>query len=65
MFRNAGFVISTVLLRVSLSTPKPYDLLLSLTAMLYGLAVLGVFVCFSAIERKRTAQKALTPVSEE
>jgi len=51
VFRNAGFVISTVLLRVSLSTPKPYDLLLALTAMLYGLAVLGVFACFSAIER--------------
>ena len=51
VFRNAGFVISTVLLRVSLSTPKPYDLLLALTAMLYGVAVLGVFACFSAIER--------------
>jgi hypothetical protein len=51
VFRNAGFVISTVLLRVSLSTPKPYDLLLALTAMLYGLAVLGVFACFASIER--------------
>jgi len=47
VFRNAGFVISTVLLRVSLSTPKPYDLLLALTAMLYGAAVLGVFACYS------------------
>jgi hypothetical protein len=52
VFRNAGFVISTVLLRVSLSTPKPYDLLLALTAMLYGLAVLGVFACYKAIERR-------------
>ena len=52
LFRNAGFVISTVLLRVSLSTPKPYDLLLALTAMLYGLAVLGVFAWFSAIEQR-------------
>jgi hypothetical protein len=51
VFRNAGFVISTVLLRVSLSTPKPYDLLLALTAMVYGLVVLGVFACFSAIGR--------------
>jgi hypothetical protein len=40
-----------VLVRVSLSTPKPYDLLLALTAMLYGLAVLGVFACFLAIDR--------------
>ncbi|MFM7137375.1 MAG: hypothetical protein ACKO1M_09965 [Planctomycetota bacterium] len=53
VFRNAGFVISTVLLRVSLSTPKPYDVGLALIAMLYGLAVLGVFACFATIERKR------------
>jgi hypothetical protein len=46
-------VISTVLLRVSLSTPKPYDVVLALIAMLYGLAVLGVFACFAAIERRR------------
>jgi hypothetical protein len=39
VFRNAGFVISTVLLRVSLSTPKPYDVALALIAMLYGLAL--------------------------
>jgi hypothetical protein len=53
VFRNAGFVISTILLRVSLSTPKPYDVVLALIAMLYGLIVLGVFACFAAIERKR------------
>ncbi|MGI9176267.1 MAG: hypothetical protein ACR2IT_00230 [Pirellulales bacterium] len=52
---SAGFVISTVLLRVSLSTPKPYDVVLALIAMLYGLAVLAVFACFTAIERKREA----------
>lgn len=53
VFRNAGFVISTVLLRISLSTPKPYDVVLALIAMVYGLAVLGVFACFAAIEQKR------------
>jgi hypothetical protein len=57
VFRNAGFVISTVLLRVSLETPKPYDLLLALTAMLYGLAVLGVFACLSTIERGAVARQ--------
>ncbi len=58
VFRNAGFVISTVLLRVSLSTPKPYDLGLALIAMLYGLAVLGVFSGFIWIERSRAATAA-------
>jgi hypothetical protein len=61
VFRNAGFVISTVLLRVSLSTPKPYDVGLALIAMLYGLAVLGVFACFAAIERKRDTTALAAP----
>jgi len=58
VFRNVGFVISTVLLRVSLSTPKPYDVVLALIAMLYGLAVLGVFSCFAAIERRESVAAA-------
>jgi len=48
--RNAGFVISTVLLRISLSTPKPYDLLVGLTAILYGLGVLTVFAYSTRIQ---------------
>ena len=49
VFRNAGFVISTVLLRVSLSTPKPYDIGVALIAMAYGVSVLAVFGWFSSI----------------
>ena len=49
VFRNAGFVISTVLLRVSLSTPKPYDIGGALIAMVYGVSVLAVFGWFSSI----------------
>ena len=49
VFRNAGFVISTVLLRVSLSTPKPYDIGVALIAMVYGVSVLAVFGWFSSI----------------
>ena len=61
VFRNAGFVISTVLLRVSLSTEKPNDLVLALTAMLYGLVVLGVFACFASIERRRRGADGAGP----
>ena len=49
VIRNAGFVISTVLLRISLSTPKPYDLAVGLVAMIYGLCVLGVFSYFTRV----------------
>jgi len=65
VFRNAGFVISTVLLRVSLSTPKPYDVGLALFAMLYGLAVLGVFACFAGIERRRDTAAPGVPDGRE
>jgi hypothetical protein len=37
------------LLRVSLSTPKPYDIGVALTAMAYGVAILAVFGWFSSI----------------
>ena len=65
VFRNAGFVISTILLRVSLSTPKPYDVALALIAMLYGLAVLGVFTCFATIEQKRDTAAMAGPAGRE
>ena len=65
VFRNAGFVISTILLRVSLSTPKPYDVALALIAMLYGLAVLGVFACFAAIEQRRHTAAMVGPAGRQ
>jgi hypothetical protein len=49
VIRNSGFVISTVLLRFSLSTPKPYDLAIGLVAMVYGLCVLSVFSYFTRV----------------
>ena len=53
VIRNAGFVISTVLLRISLSTPKPYDLAIGLVAMVYGLCVLSVFSYFTRVNSVR------------
>jgi hypothetical protein len=45
-------ILYPFLLRVSLSTPKPYDLGLALFAMAYGVIVLAVFACFSSIARR-------------
>jgi hypothetical protein len=42
-------VISTVLLRFSLSTPKPYDLAVGLVAMAYGICMLAVFSYFTRV----------------
>jgi len=49
VIRNAGFVISTILLRISLTTPQPYDLAIGLVAMIYGLCVLSVFSYFTRV----------------
>ncbi len=54
VFRNAGFVISTVLLRASLTSPKPYDLVVALVAMLFGLAVLLVFNHLRRVRQRAT-----------
>lgn len=51
VIRNSGFVISTVLLRFSFSTPKPFDLAVSLIAILYGVCVLGLFSYYTRVIR--------------
>lgn len=63
VIRNAGFVVSTVLLRMSLSTPKPYDLAIGLTAMVYGLSVLAVFSYYRRIEAKSDDGDLVTDLS--
>lgn len=52
LFRNSGFVISTVLLRISLSSPKPYDLAIALTAIFYGLGLISIFAFYTHISAK-------------
>jgi len=44
--------------RSPLDTPQPCDLLLALIAMLYGLAVLGVFASLATIERGALDRRA-------
>jgi hypothetical protein len=51
VIRNAGFVISTILLRFSLSTPKPFDSAIAIIAIIYGLGVLGLFSYFTRVEK--------------
>lgn len=41
--RNAGFVIATILLRVSLSMTKPFDVVLAMVAVLFAILVLLIY----------------------
>ncbi|MEM6457538.1 MAG: hypothetical protein AAF772_20790, partial [Acidobacteriota bacterium] len=47
VFRNAGFIVSTILIRFSLTIEKPYDVELALLAMVFGILVLLVYGYFS------------------
>lgn len=48
--RNAGFVIATILLRVSLTVSQPFDGVLALTAVLFGILVLLIYKYHSRLE---------------
>ncbi len=41
--RNAGFVIATILLRISLSVSKPFDVVLAVVAVLFAILVLLIY----------------------
>ena len=43
VFRNAAFVVSTILLRFSLAVQKPYDVELGLTSIAFGVLVLLIY----------------------
>lgn len=43
VFRNAEFVISTILIRFSLTVAQPYSTVLALSGMLFGIATLAIY----------------------
>ncbi|MEI6533250.1 MAG: hypothetical protein WCO06_05425 [Candidatus Roizmanbacteria bacterium] len=49
VFRDAGFIISTILIRFSLTTPRPYDIVLGIGAMICGILILLIYNYFSFI----------------
>jgi len=51
VFRNAGFVVSTILLRFSLTLKKPYDVELALLAVAFGVAVGAIFRYWTWLSR--------------
>ncbi|MEM6648368.1 MAG: hypothetical protein AAF730_19155, partial [Bacteroidota bacterium] len=61
VFRNAGFIVSTILLRLSLSIQKPYDVELGLLAMAFGVLVLLVYGYFRRIDADQQQTSPLVP----
>jgi hypothetical protein len=49
IFRNAGFTISTILLRLSMSVPRPWDVGVAVGAIVFGVSVLGIYRYYQVI----------------
>lgn len=47
IFRNAGFVISTILVRIALTAEKPFNIYFALTAVLFGVLLIALFVFYN------------------
>lgn len=47
IFRNAGFVISTILVRISLTAEKPFNIYFALTATAFGVLLMALFVFYT------------------
>jgi len=43
VFRNIGFVISTVLLRLSMSIPRPYDVGVAVASICFGVMIISIY----------------------
>jgi hypothetical protein len=50
VFRNAGFVVATILLRISLSASRPYNLIAAVVGTVFGIMVLLIYKYFSRLE---------------
>jgi hypothetical protein len=53
IFRNAGFVISTILIRIALTAQKPFNIYFSLTSVLFGVFLIALFVMFNSRFEKK------------
>jgi hypothetical protein len=60
IFRNAGFVISTILVRIALTAEKPFNIYFALTAVLFGTILMGLFVFYN----KKVAPEQIKTVDD-
>ncbi|MEY3238613.1 MAG: hypothetical protein RIR11_51 [Bacteroidota bacterium] len=52
IFRNACFIILTILIRIAITAPKPYNIVFALGAMLLGVLTMMLFVLFVRLKKE-------------
>jgi F0F1-type ATP synthase membrane subunit c/vacuolar-type H+-ATPase subunit K len=50
IFRNVGFAVSTILLRLSMSVPRPWDVAVAIASLLFGICVFAIYRYYQSIE---------------
>jgi len=53
LFRNAGFVLSTIMIRFSLSIESPYNIYLAIFAMVFGILTSFIYYLFNRFGEER------------
>ena len=61
LFRNAGFVIATILVRISLTAQKPFTVYFALTAVLFGVLLMALSIFYN----QRTTENETVVVADE
>jgi hypothetical protein len=61
VFRNAGFVVATVLIRLSLSIPRPLDLLFIAAAFVFAIGILFGYGYYLEIEAREAVEEDEEP----
>jgi hypothetical protein len=61
VFRNAGFVISTILIRLSLSIPRPADLVFITAAFLFSISILVGYGLYLNVHAREAVDEQQEP----
>ena len=54
VFRNVGFVVSTIIMRLYFVAPRPYNLLVVISGVLFGTITFAISVAYGRLENKNT-----------
>lgn len=52
VFRNIGFVVSTIIMRMYFVAPRPYNLLVVIGGVLFGTITFAISVAYARLEQK-------------
>jgi hypothetical protein len=49
IFRNVGFAISTILLRIAMSVPRPWDVVMAVGSIVFGICIFAIYRYYQSV----------------